>query len=131
MRCTEFGFEFGSMRKYAVAVPGSPNIEAGSTVTVVLKQKGNWQTLLGWINHKTGEIACKNPAVEAGSLVFLIFGVVFGYAQWPAHPFISMSALLVGSWFFMGGMLGIRDVFIARALLVAKRDGIMGTQVGE
>lgn len=53
---TEFSFEHGGRKRYAVLVPGWPRLVPGDVLTVVLKKKGNWQTVSGWKNHTTGQL---------------------------------------------------------------------------
>jgi hypothetical protein len=53
---TSFGFQNRRGRQCGVSVPGSPQITPGMTVTAVLAEADNWQSLLGWVNHDTGEL---------------------------------------------------------------------------
>lgn len=53
-----FGFENANRKEYSVAAPGSPRIESGMTITAYLSKADNWQTLVGWRDHETGEIVC-------------------------------------------------------------------------
>jgi ABC-type Fe3+-siderophore transport system permease subunit len=54
---TQLSFESGGQVHYSVSVPGLPTIEAGMTVTAILAEPGNWQSLKGWRNWTTGELA--------------------------------------------------------------------------
>ena len=63
---TLFGFEDSTSKHHGVKVPGHPRIEAGDTVTVLLGEPSNWQTLRGWINHRTREVAA--PSVAGGAI---------------------------------------------------------------
>lgn len=54
---TEFSFESNGRVHYSVRVPGHPTIEVGMTVTAVLTEPGNWQSLKGWRNLSNGEFA--------------------------------------------------------------------------
>lgn len=58
---TYFSFECEGVKRYAIQVPGWPRIEQGDALTVVLRQTGNWQTLVGWKNHATGELVHPQP----------------------------------------------------------------------
>jgi hypothetical protein len=42
-------------RQYAVLIRGAPRLESGTVVTAVLRDPSNWQTLIGWLDHSTGE----------------------------------------------------------------------------
>jgi hypothetical protein len=53
---TQFSFTADGVPHYSVSVPGWPTVEAGMTVTAVLRQSGNWQSIAGWANHQTGEL---------------------------------------------------------------------------
>lgn len=59
-RHTTFGFVASGKSYYAVSVPDWPTIEAGTTITAFLREEGNWQSLAGWINQQTNEIATPN-----------------------------------------------------------------------
>jgi hypothetical protein len=59
-RHTTFGFVASGKSYYAVSVPDWPSIEAGTTITAFLREEGNWQSLAGWINQQTNEIATPN-----------------------------------------------------------------------
>lgn len=54
---TQFSFESGGQVHYSVSVPGLPTIETGMTVTAILAEAGNWQSLKGWRNWSNGELA--------------------------------------------------------------------------
>lgn len=54
---TLFSFSTSTGTQYGVSVPGWPKIEPGDTVTAILTDSSNWQTLCGWANHQTKEIA--------------------------------------------------------------------------
>lgn len=118
---TEFGFEAGPLRKYAVPIEGEPKIEAGMTVSVVLRKPGDWQTLVGWVDHRTGEISCRGIGREFGSLAMLPFFSVWALGMRREHPGWAVFILWVGFCFFMGGVVGARDSNRARSLLEARR----------
>jgi hypothetical protein len=63
---TLFGFESSERSFHGIKVPGHPRIEAGDTVTALLGRPTNWQTLRGWVNHRTQEIAA--PSVAQGAI---------------------------------------------------------------
>lgn len=54
---TEFGFVSNERSYEGVLVPGRPHIDAGISVTALLRKKDDWRTLDGWINNQSGEIA--------------------------------------------------------------------------
>lgn len=99
---TLFGFESASRKEYSVAAPGKPRIESGMTITAYLTEANNWETLIGWRDHETGEIVCQpegepiflcawsmsglcmtGRGVLCGSIILsviaIFFGAVFGW----------------------------------------------------
>ncbi len=54
---TELSFEHDGGRAFGVVIPGWPQIEEGARFVCALEQPDNWQTLIGWKNLTTGEIA--------------------------------------------------------------------------
>jgi cation transport ATPase len=87
---TLFSFQSGSRYEYGVAVPGEPEISDGMTVTVILGRAGNWQTLMGWVNHATGELTCKANKMLA---IFV------------AIPFVIAAIALIKTHAFAGGAM--------------------------
>lgn len=71
---TSFSFEFGGKRHFSVPVLGWPSIEPGTRLTVALRRPGNWQTLVGWVNHSNGEIV--TPDTKREDAVVLLSGIV-------------------------------------------------------
>lgn len=89
---TLFGFEASSGRHHGVKVPGHPRIEAGDTVTALLSKPSNWQTVRGWVNHKTSEIAA--PSLAGGSVA-------------SAAMFAACALCLYLTGFALGSLLAI------------------------
>lgn len=54
--CLSFETSDG-VRCLSVKLPGHSRLQAGDTVTAVLQRAGNWQTLRGLRNDRTGEVA--------------------------------------------------------------------------
>lgn len=81
--CTFFSFQQGGIRKCGIAAPGSPELTDGMTVTAILRESNNWQTLIGWLNHSTGEIVCKNQSalIAAVAICIASFAVAFKVAS--------------------------------------------------
>lgn len=50
---SDFSFEAQSRTVYGINAPGAPTLKAGDRVSFVLREAGNWQTLVGWRNHST------------------------------------------------------------------------------
>lgn len=87
---TLFSFQSGNRCEYGVAVPGEPEIFDGMTVTAILGTAGNWQTLMGWVNHATGELTCK------ASSIFAVFVAI---------PFVIAALTLIKTHAFAGGVM--------------------------
>jgi hypothetical protein len=105
---TLFGFETSFGKYHGVEISGHPRIEAGDTVTALLSNPNNWQTLKGWVNHKTREIAA--PVAGASGItsaaMFITAGVCL-YLTW-----LTLSSFLAVP-FFIGGVYWLRYAIAA------------------
>ncbi|TYZ55632.1 hypothetical protein C2I33_06750 [Ralstonia solanacearum] len=77
---TAFNFVSNGKPEYAVSIDGKVSIRRGMTVTALLREPGNWQTLVGWMDHGTGRICGVRSPVAA---------------FWEAMVFLSAIALVV------------------------------------
>lgn len=97
---TLFGFEASSRRYYGVKVPGHPRIEVGDTVTALLSNPSNWQTLQGWVNHETREIAA--PSVGGGGItsaaMFIAGAFCFYITGFTANSLLAVPFVLGGTY---------------------------------
>lgn len=66
---TFFGFQYGQKRVFCVPAPGRQDIQVNDVITAYLKEEGNWQTLVGWFNHSTGEVVIEGAAYEVGFVI--------------------------------------------------------------
>jgi hypothetical protein len=114
---TGFGFQAGDVKKYAIEVPGSPRIEAGMTVTAVLLRPGDWRTLLGWVNHETGEIVCRSATSEMGGIGALILGGALACSLVERHPIAAIAVSVVAICLCTGSVTGMRRAIAAKRLL--------------
>lgn len=71
-----FNVTVAGKRQYAVVMRGEPRLENGTVVTAVLRDTENWQTLVGWLNHTTGEICGVDPPGK--SFALCVFTVLLG-----------------------------------------------------
>lgn len=71
-----FNVTVAGKRQYAVVMRGEPRLENGMVVTAVLRDMENWQTLVGWLNHATGEICGVDPPGKAFALC--VFAILLG-----------------------------------------------------
>ncbi|USX05066.1 hypothetical protein [Paraburkholderia fungorum] len=80
---TAFNVTVAGKRQYAVQMRGAPRLENGMVVTAVLRDTDNWQTLVGWLNHSTGEI-CGVDSPET-SFWWVVAGILMStllYFKW-------------------------------------------------
>jgi hypothetical protein len=94
-RVTLFGFESESRKEYPVAAPGKPRIESGMTITAYLSEAGNWQTLVGWRDHESGEIVCESEGKSIFLCVWCVLGLcMMAHGVWQRS--VVLSAISVG-----------------------------------
>lgn len=67
---TEFGFQSAGKNYFGVQVPGAPRIEEGMTVTMLLREEGDWTSVCGWVDMRTGEVTA--PGVGEAVFVALV-----------------------------------------------------------
>ncbi|RFU43992.1 hypothetical protein [Paraburkholderia sp. DHOC27] len=92
-----FNVTIAGKRQYAVVIRGNPRLDNGTVVTAVLGDPENWQTLLGWLNHTTGEICgVESPGARVAMCAFsILVGVVFFLrALRPDSSAVVMTVLL-------------------------------------
>ena len=93
---TLFSFEHAGAIEYGVAIAGKPRLRPGMTVTALLRRPGDWQTLAGWVDHETGEIAGDSPWQPLGSISAALFLFIGALACWQRSPLASWGLVLVG-----------------------------------
>ena len=80
---TSFNVTVAGKRQYAVQMRGEPRLENGMVVTAALRDTDNWQTLVGWLNHATGEICgIDSPARSFASFVIALLISVLLSIRW-------------------------------------------------
>jgi len=127
---TQFGFRSGDMKKHGITVPGSPRIEAGMTVTAVLERPGDWQTLLGWVNHETGEIACRRAASNIGGIGAIVLGSLLAYHLASTQPILAALVAVISIGCCVGSIVGMRKAVRVRRLLEAVRTTLAPRDAG-
>ncbi|SCK21505.1 hypothetical protein VAR608DRAFT_1645 [Variovorax sp. HW608] len=127
---TEFGFESADVKESGVAVPGAPRIEAGMTVTAVLERPGDWRTLLGWVNHGTGEIACRSAASSLGGIVAMLLGSLWASHLMSTRPLVAAFVIVVSILCCVGSVVGMRKAIRTRRLLEAARSTLASRDAG-
>jgi hypothetical protein len=95
---TVFSFSTKERTVYSVTVEGWPAVQAGMTVTAVLGRSGNWQTLLGWSNHQSGELAMRSYRQDftTTAIVALLLLIVGAFVFGNGSPFAPQSRPLAG-----------------------------------
>ncbi|MEJ8812762.1 hypothetical protein WKW77_16870 [Variovorax ureilyticus] len=128
---TVFGFQAKEVEVRGVAVAGSPRIEAGMTITAVLERPGDWQSLIGWVNHETGEIACRPAGSNLGGIGAVVLGGLWAYhLVGTNHPLVAALVVVVSLLGFLGGITATRKVVGARKLLEATRASLASRHTG-
>ncbi len=98
---TAFNVTVGGKRQYAVQMRGAPRLESGMVVTAVLRDTDNWQTLVGWLNHATGEI-CGVGSPET-SFWWFVAGILMSallYLKWINEAHSGDVSVRVVVWIF-------------------------------
>ena len=112
---TTFGFVAGGKPHYVVSVPAWPTIEVGITVTVLLREAGNWQSLTGWVNHQSGEVITPN---YQRSMVDALLSAVLAFFSWIGFFGAGSSISTSEGRFFAGTLVCL---FAATSLMRAKQ----------
>lgn len=118
---TEFGFQAGDLKQERVAVPGSPRIEDGMTVTALLDRPGDWRSLLGWVNHETGEIACYRAGSSIAGIGPIVLGSFLAYHFAGTNPIFAALVFVISIGICIGSVVGMRKAAASRRLLEAVR----------
>lgn len=88
------------------------------TITAFLEEAGNWQTLVGWLDHASGAIVCDSGAEEAVLCVVLsLMIVVFAGTSW-RQP-LNLVAVGIMAAYLAWAIRRIRKLRRARAALTA------------
>ncbi len=100
---TAFNFVSNGKPEYAVSLDGKVSICRGMTVTALLREPGNWQTLVGWMDHGTGRISgVRSPVaafweamvfLSAIALVVAMSSPLIGSGEWPRSADYWMLAI--------------------------------------
>ena len=83
-RRTMFSFMENCQYTPYVTAPGFPRLESGMQVAAVLREEGNWKSLVGWRNLQTGELAVPDPLWHVRRALFLLAWVaIAAVVGWP------------------------------------------------
>jgi hypothetical protein len=128
---TSFGFESNRKRHFDVTVPGSPKIERGMTVIVLLEKPNDWSSdsFLGWVNCADGSLVCDSPGKLFGiALLNAYFSIMFPIRAYdvvatPSNANLIaflLAALFTG--FALRCLYFSAKAFLVKRALVAVRD---------
>lgn len=87
---TQFSFSSNGTPHYSVSVHGWPTVAEGMTITALLREADNWQSLAGWVNHQSGEIVAPNclrsalNVITTAALAAFSSLLSFGAGAYPA-----------------------------------------------
>jgi hypothetical protein len=118
-------FSFMSNFEYTpyVSVPGFPRLSPGMRVAAVLREQGNWKTLVGWRDLDTGLLVLPDGRFHLYRLLFLAaWLLVSGYSMLigEKEPAVAFAAL-VFAVFGTFAVLELRDLRRASADAAALR----------
>ena len=108
LRHTRFAFETPDGLRHQVTVLGHPVVYTGMSVVAVLRNRNDWNTLVGWVDQATGEIA----GPQAVSLPLVMVVVAVGSAG-------AVASAVSDDWAFAAGF-----VAATCGALLALRNGI-------
>lgn len=94
----EFSFESAGKRQFGVQLAAGHIPREGASYAVALRQKGNWQTIIGWRDLSTTYVTLKQTAWD----------VAWGeaYILYMAGPaFIFAAPVFFGPWAMLGALL--------------------------
>jgi hypothetical protein len=115
-------FSFVQDLKYTpyVTVPGFPRLEAGMRVTAVLREEGNWKSLVGWHDLDTGDVVVPSSSWHARRVFFfLAWGALLALFGWPKQISRAESLLIpIGAGIFALSLAA----FETKKLLQTKQD---------
>lgn len=106
---TFFSFESNGIRQFAVPAPGKPNLRTGTVVTAYLGDEDNWQTLVGWKDHTTGELIIESAVPESFAAIVVSI-LLASLLMWHGVP----PTIYSGTAIFI---LGIVAIFSLRSIL--------------
>lgn len=107
---TTFNFVSNGTYLAKVNAPGHPRIEPGMRVLAILRDAGNWRTLIGWRDLDTGELVKPDARWHLNRLFLYAALFLFTlFLSWPifridryTHLIVFGPMGLIMSWGFVG-----------------------------
>lgn len=89
-------FSFMSNYRYTpyVTVPGWPRLEDGMKVKALLRNPGDWHSLVGWRDLKTNELALPNPSHFFSTSISILSACVFVMLMVALGPSLPVGLLV-------------------------------------
>jgi hypothetical protein len=81
IRRTLFSFESNGKRYLSVLVDGDLKLVSGQTITAILKNEDDWQTLLGMRIHETGDVFAPGTGLNVWLLLMAAFSAGIWYMK--------------------------------------------------
>lgn len=89
-----------------------PHIATGMTITAYLKEPGNWQTLVAWRDHGSGEVVCE-PEAGWFYCISAVIALCFIAPSFSHQPGKLAGASLMPLALFC---LGVRNIWFLRSV---------------
>ena len=114
-----FSFTADGQTHRELQMQGWPRLQVGDTITALLRRKHDWRTLVGWVNHDTGEVVAPSPARTFYRSAMLAAGVGLLVAVLWAMLTVGTQSTLMSdwSWLLWAGYVGFLLVLITGMLL--------------
>lgn len=101
-KSTQFGFATETKRYYDLHISGWPVIEAGMEMTAILEKPGDWQSLQGWVNHTSGEVAAPTRGNWIFQLIASSLMSIIICSSWSSlHPLIILGPYILLCLYFL------------------------------
>lgn len=103
-------------------VARNPAIHSGMTVTAILQEPGNWQSLMWWKDHDMGQVALGGRRLLLARIAVLapicLVGVAMLDALFRPSSWLAAGGGAVPVAYAVGQVLAIHRLIRARALLM-------------
>lgn len=93
-----FSFMADGQTERELQMQGWPRLQVGDTITALLRRNNDWHTLVGWVNHETGEVVAPSPVRTLRRSVLLAIGVGLLVAVLYSLLTIDLQRTTLGRW---------------------------------
>ena len=114
-----FSFTADGETHRELRIQGWPRLQVGDTITALLRRKRDWRTLVGWVNHDSGEIVAPLPTRTLYRSLGLALGVgLLVLVLWSMLTIeVERTMLRNWSWLLWAGYLGFLASLVVAMLL--------------